>query len=276
MMNSLQYRKEKESLMVEYENRVRAWLSDDNNIELAEQIPFFRDGITCPEVWFQENNSFRPLFILKEVSLGVDKIQELPQFLETWGHPHYFEFAENPFDDIRVGTFSQWRRIARLAKGLEEIHAGASDCDYYKYNFDFMPGGAVYTGNVDGYKSDMNCQRTSNSIYNSIIDKIAVLEIKKVGAGRNAKSELSLATKHYTEHITPFQDLICRQIELINPTVVICLGRENGACISRLLEHVKANTEDRLWIDGYHHTYSSNLHFYNEPIAAYKKHLDSQ
>ena len=45
----------------------------------------------------------------------------------------YFEFALNPFDDIQIGRFPTWIRIARLAKGLEEIHNGAEYCDYYKY-----------------------------------------------------------------------------------------------------------------------------------------------
>ena len=40
--------------------------------------------------------------------------------------------------------------------------------------------GEVYTGNVIGYKTKNHCQRTNNPIYNSIIEKIAVLEIKKI------------------------------------------------------------------------------------------------
>ena len=273
MISSTEYREENRTLMEEYETRVRAWLSKVGSEDMAVQLPFFRDGITCPEVWFQENNSFRPLFILKEVSLGINYVRELPSFLEKWGYPQYFDFAENPFDDIRVGTFPQWRRIACLAKGLEEIHNGADECDYYKFNFDFIPGGELYTGDIEGYKSDTNCERTANATYRSIIDKIAVLEIKKMGAGQTVNSELSLAARHYSEHIAPFQDLMCRQIKLIDPTVIICLGREWGACTSRLLEQVKANTSDRLWIDGYHHTRSSNQQFYYDPLATYKRYL---
>ena len=59
-----------------------------------------------------------------------------------------------------------------------------------------------------------------------MIEKIAVLEVKKIGGGRDVNSELSIATKHYTEHIVPFCDLICREIELINPTVIVCCSRE--------------------------------------------------
>ena len=55
-----------------------------------------------------------------------------------------------------------------------------------------------------------------------------------MGGGTKADSEISIATKHYTEHIESFEKLLINQINLIEPTVVICLGRHNGACISEL------------------------------------------
>lgn len=270
MLSAAEYRKENDALMQEYESRVRSWLSDRGNPELANKIPFFRDGVATPEVWFRDGNDFRPLIVLKEVSLGINQVDEVEQFLNLWGQPKCFEFVENPFDDLKIGTFSQWRRIARLVKGLEDIHNGEETCDYYKYDLSFMPGGELYVGDIEGYKT-VNPQRTANPIYNGIVDRIALLEIKKVGAGQVVNSELSLATGHYAEHIEPFSDLLCRQIELINPTVIICLGREWGDCISHLLKEIKKKTSDRLWIDGYHHTRSSNLHFYEEPLNIYKE-----
>lgn len=271
-MTAEEYQRERTPLLEEYESRVRAWLKDVSNFkELSEQIPFFRDGVVCPEVWFQEDNSFRPLFVLKEISLGINCVPELPQYLETWGYPKRFEFVENPFDDVRVGTFKQWQRIACLAKGMEQVHEGVNDRSYRELDFSFKPGGEEYSGDVEGYKTEKFQLRTANPVYNSIINRIAILEIKKVGAGQSVRSKLSLATKYYSRHIEPFEDLICRQIELMNPTVVVCLGRESGACISKLLENVKAMTADRPWIDGWHHSRSSNLHFFDEPIAEYEK-----
>ena len=120
-MNAEQYRKENKKLHEEYEKKVRAWLSEFGNEELARNIPYFRDGVTCPETWFRAGNTFRPLIILKEVSLGFDDVEKLPDYLKTWGNLKCFDFVENPFDDVKVGYFKQWRRIARLAKGLEEI-----------------------------------------------------------------------------------------------------------------------------------------------------------
>ena len=212
------------------------------------------------------------MFILKETSLGINDVDDLSQFLEKWGNPQRFEFVENPFDDIRVGTFRQWRKIARLAKGLEDAFNGVS-ASYLEYDLSFKLGGEKYHGDVEGYRTD-NPIRTANPTYNSIIDKIAVVEIKKVGAGQTVNSNLSLATRHYSEHIAPFEDLLCRQIKLINPTVIVCLGREWGNCISHLLKQVQDKTGERLWIEGHHHAARiSNLRFYEEPIATYKKHL---
>lgn len=272
MITAEEYRLQNADLLQEYEERVRRWLFTSGKEDISRSIPYFRDGVVCPETWFREGNNFRPLFVLKEVSLGINYLTELPRFLETWGHQEHFEFVENPFDDIRIGTFSQWKRIARLAKGLEEIYNGADDCDYYKYNLDFQDGGEEYLGNITGYCTH-NRQRTANVIYNQIVDRMAILEIKKVGAGQTVNSELSLATKHYSEHVEPFEDLLCRQIRLIDPTVVVCLGREWGNCISQFLSRVKTNTGQRLWIDGCHHTRSSNLEFYEKPLRIYRDYL---
>lgn len=275
MMTATEYRKAHGELLEEYETKVRKWLAEDGAKDIEKRIPFFRDGVTCPETWFREGNTFRPLFILKEVSLGINTVEELGGYLETWGNPQRFEFVENPFDDVKIGRFPQWKRIARLAKGMEDVHEGADTCDYYKYDLDFKEGGEPYKGDITGYKL-YNHQRTANAAYNDIISKIAILEIKKIGAGQTVNSKLSCATKYYSRHIERFCDLLCRQIELIDPTVIVCLGRQSGACISELLTEVKlADKKDRLWIDGHHHTRSSNIDFYYKPLEIYKNHLSN-
>lgn len=276
MLTAAEYREKNRELLTEYEQKARSWLANLGEKELSEQIPFFRDGVTCPEVWFKENNTFRPLFILKEVSLGINKVCELPQFLEKWGHKKQFEFVENPFDDIKVGTFPQWRRIARLAKGFEEAHYGVSNNKYSTCDLSYVKGDEIYSGDIAGYKDKAYCIRTANKNYNDIINKIAVLEIKKLGAGQTVTSQLSLRTQFYAEHVKPFEELLCRQINLIDPTVIICLGRENGNCISNYLENIRNNTNNRMWIDGYHHTRSSNVHFYEEPLQTYRDLLNNQ
>ena len=132
-MNAREYQVKHEELMTKWENDARCWLAESNKY-LSKQIPFFRDGVTCPEVWFKEGNDFRPLFILKEVSTGKNYTRELPEFLATWKNKTMFEFAQYEFDDVKVGSFPQWRRIARLAKAFEEVHNGTYPCDYGRYN----------------------------------------------------------------------------------------------------------------------------------------------
>ena len=269
-----EYREKHEKLMKRFEQAARMWLKDKGHVEIAEKIPFFRDGVVNPEIWFKEGNDFRPLFILKEVSLGVNEVDKLDDYLKIWGTPKYFEFAQYDFDDIKIGTFSTWQRIAKLAKGLEDIHQGKEECDYDTYDFRYQSGGIKYDGDIEGYKYHYP-ERTSNSTYIDIMDKIAVLEIKKVGAGQAVNSELSKKTGYYTMHIEPFKDLICEQIELINPTVIICCGREGGGYSNNILKEIKCATSERLWIDGYHPVMSSREKFYYNPLRIYKEYRES-
>lgn len=284
-MTVKEYYEKKEILLTEYEKAVREWLSKDfkrpngrktfkGNPELAEKIPFFRDGVVCPEVWFEKGNDFRPLIILKEVSIGKNKICELDDYLKEWCNTKQFEFVENPFDDVRVGTFSQWARVAKLIKTLEATYNNENDFDYNKYNLSFESSKEYYSGNIDGYKDKDHFQRTGNKEYRRITDRMAIMEMKKVAGGQDVGSELSTATRHYTDHIAPFKEFIEKQIELINPTVIIFCGREYGGCIRKLFEDNGIDRNNRIWIDGYHHILSSNEHFFDEPVKAYKKSLN--
>jgi len=273
MMTAAEYRKENEKLLTAYEAQVRRWLKEKGKENICEKIPFFRDGVVCPEKWFEEGNEFRPMIVLKEVSLGIDEVGGLDDYLRIWGNQKRFEFVENPFDDVRVGSFKQWRRIARLLKGFESAFYGEA-CDYYKYNFDYVPSGELYTGEIEGYKQgDYKKGKTANPIYNDIISKMALFEIKKVGGGTRVGTGLSLESMYYTEHIEPFEELMVKQIKLIDPTVIICCGIEGGKCISSLLAEVKEKSGERIWIDGCHHTRSSNDNFYYKPIEQFKKRL---
>lgn len=208
---------------------------------------------------------------MKNGSANLSKPEAIIKLMEELENAKTFEFVENPFDDIKNGQFSQWRRIARLAKGLEEIHKGADSYGYYSFDPSYKEGGKEYNGDIKGFK--MYKPITANEDYLEIINKIAVLELKKVGGGTYATSEISKATKHYTEHIGPFEDLIIKQVELIDPTVIICLGRENGKCISELLKKVKESAGECIWIEGYHHQFSSNANFYDAPLESYKNEL---
>lgn len=267
MITASEYRTKNIELLTEYERRVRRWLVEDKGVdkELAERIPFFRDGVVCPDKWFAVGNDFRPLFIVKEVSLGKDEVSDLDSFLNTWDHQTCYEFVENPFDDIQIGKFIMWRKIAALAKGMEEVHSGKGIRPYHISEFNYQKG-ELYKGSVEGYR-DYHA-RTANSAYNDIIQRIAVIEAKKIGGGRTVGSNLSKATIHYSAHIEPFKALICQQIELIDPTIIVCCSRE--FFVWHLLENIQNATSDRKWIYGYHPTMSSILNFYTKPLREYE------
>lgn len=267
-------------LQKEYEYRVRSWLKEQG-CDVYDTIPFFKDGVTCPKRYFDEKNKFRPLFVLKEVSLGFDEVNMLQTYNEEWGFvdKHNCDFAENKFDDIRVGSFIDWIRVAKLAKGLKEVYLGNEKPCYYGENMDmsFSEGGEEYTGPIEKYrKKDKKKNkyyyknRTNNTNYIETMDRVAVIDIKKVGGGTWAGSPLSKATKHYLYHIEPFEDLLTRQIELINPTVIVCCGRDGGN-IRKYLSNVEEKVSCKIWLEGYHPRMSSNKNFYDGPVSEYKK-----
>ncbi len=265
MISAKEYTIKRNELMDEYERKVRDWLKEKGAGEIADKIPFYRDGVTCPEVWFKPGNNFRPLFILKEVSIGKDDIEGLNEYLEEWDDKRTFDFTEYPFDDVKIGKFTTWRKIAALAKGLEDIHKGLGIREYDINEFAYREGGEKYSGTTPGYLA--YGARTANEAYNDIMSKIAVLEIKKVGGGTIATKDLSLATRYYSEHITPFRDLICREIELIKPTVVVGCCREFFT--GNLLKEVEDRVSDVPWIYGYHPSMTSTENFYYKTVRAF-------
>lgn len=284
-----EYYEENGKFMIEYEEAVRDWLSKDykrpngrktfkGNPELAQKIPFFRDGVVCPEVWFEKGNDFRPLIILKEVSLGIDKEESLNDYLKIWGNTKHFDFVTYPFNDVRIGTFPQWRRNARLIRMLESVHNNEPDFDYNVYDLSFKHSGEFYSGKIEGYYDKRNFyERTGNEEYRRITDRMAIMEIKKIGGGVSAGSEISVASRYFADHVIPFKDLLKKQIELINPTVVICCGRENGKCIRDLFSEIENEiSKDILWIESYHHIYSTNEKFFDEPREIYKEYISKK
>lgn len=48
---------------------------------------------------------------------------------------------------------------------------------------------------------------------------------------------------------------------------------KSEAIISELLKNVKESTGECIWIEGYHHQFSSNANFYDAPLESYKNEL---
>ncbi len=272
MISAAEYNRKNEELMVEYEERVRAWLAGKADETLVEKVPFFRDGVVSPETWFCAGNDFRPLFVLKEVSMGFDEVQKLDSYLEDLEWQKRFEFVKEPCNDVQIGKHATWTRMARLAKALEDVYNGNEDYDYQKYDFSFKPSEEKCPGTAQGDDKGKSDIRNANKDYNDIIRKIAVINMKKIGGGTGAGSEMSKALLHYKKHVSPFEDLLCRQIALIDPNVIIFCGRDGG-CISKFFAGVKGKTNGGLWIDGYHPRCRSNYNFYETPLQAFKEHI---
>ena len=54
MITVNEYITQKNKLLDEYESKVRNWLKEKGKCDISEKIPFFRDGVVCPEKWFAE------------------------------------------------------------------------------------------------------------------------------------------------------------------------------------------------------------------------------
>lgn len=269
-----------EELLNEYESVVRNTLKyglfRNADASISDIIPFVRDGVINPDVWFNETNDFRPLFILKEVSCGKDYVSQLDEYRLEWNNMTRFEFVNNPYDDVRLGSFSVWVRIAQLAYGLCEMHYNEKMCDYYeiKKKIEYSKGD-MYPGSCNDpyYVHEKYRYRTANKVYDAIMDRIAVIEIKKLFGGTRVDSQLSQASGWYLDHISEeheeLQLLFERQIDLINPTVIVCCGVQMKQCISTYLpKNVRLKYGDNI-IDGVHPNRGSTEQFYYVPIKKY-------
>lgn len=191
-MNANDYQKQHTVLMDTWEKEVRQWLSNEIDVPIA--TTFFKDGIIDPETWF--NNSFRPLFILKEVH---DKSQENRCV-------NFVAMEEGKDYDIwqRRGM---WRAFGTLAKGI--ISSVAS-------NGKITPYEELYEDSIEKYHSTLR--------------QIAIINVKKLSGGNRTDSNTSIETKHFICHACKFADKLKQQIELINPSIIICCGTDMKDC----------------------------------------------
>ncbi len=269
MISAEQYQALNKEFHNQLEKAAREWLSELTDADFAQRIPYFRDGATNPKKWFEEGNDFRPLFILKEVSLGINDIEDLDAYLTKWANIKSFEFVEDRFQDVRVGWFKTWKRIAKLAKGLEGICNGEDEIDYYKYDF-YYKAGEPYTGDVPGFKMGYKNQfnRTSNENYLDIMDKIAVVNVKKIGGGTAVGSEISQASGYYWSHLERFENALIQQINMLNPTVIVTCSAD---FTSDNIKALRSGTDSNIiWINGVHPSRTSTEKFYYQPLREYK------
>ncbi len=69
--------------------------------------------------------------------------------------------------------------------------------------------------------------KTANGNYTNIINKIAVINIKKLGSGKYCNTKLSEMGCTFEEYLknTDICEILHRQIEIIDPTVIIVCGK---------------------------------------------------
>lgn len=278
-MNSIDtYRKQKELFMSEYEKTVRQWMSDQKlNETVIKLIPFLEDGVVCPETWFKEGNDFRPLFILKEASIGIDCKSELEAYYQKWKLTR-FDHVGDEFGDIRIGVNkfkgnNPWMRIVKLAYGLKTAYETGLFCEYNTIVNTSYIEGKLNPDNVSG--DSTYAHATANENYISMVNRIAVVNIKKIAGGTYAKSELSKATLHYSKHLDKvLADYLYKQIvEFIKPTVTVFCSPD----ISSVMKNAYGDKliKQFICLDGYHPSRTSTEKFYNHTVKEYIRNLGS-
>ena len=172
------------------------WESECRNWLMTDSInaTFFRDGIIDPDIWF--NNRFRPLFILKEVHDKKPK----------GGFVDFTAMNDAEDHDIwnRVGM---WHALGTLAKG---IICGIQNRE------NIVPYETLYAEDLGNYRKTLR--------------QVAVINIKKLSSGSDTGSNESRITMHFSCHAYKFRDNLRKQIEMIQPSVIICCGSELKNC----------------------------------------------
>ena len=188
----------------EYESLLDNWVCG-NRVENASTDFFFKDGVICPDVWF--NQEIRPLFLLKEAY----KEESTTDFdMRRWMNGTY----KTPFNQVNFIVFKkilQWTSTVFYNKEPSETIS-----DLRKQ-----------------YKWD-----------NDLFKKIAFINIKKYD-GKNFSDEKDLFA-HVKAHKVQLQ----KQIELVDPTIVVCCGtiRFFFAIFEKLVEIKKMeNKNNRIY-----------------------------
>lgn len=196
MKKAENYRKEHLALMKEWEQEGREWLSSLK--EKESRATFYADGVMDPEVWFEESNTVRPLFVLKEVHEAE--------------HPNSNEYCnfvgteKDPGDhDIWDRVSPTWKRVVVLAKGILSV--------------------TKKDGNVPDYDASYYMEEND---YRNVLKRIAVINLKKFAAGKTVGDGYSKKTVMFYRHAEFAEEAnrnyLYKQIKMISPNVIICCG----------------------------------------------------
>lgn len=225
-----------DDLMKRYENYGRLWLKD-NGYEY--RATFNRDGIKNTDKWFCVGNEFRPLFIMMEVHDEEFFLEEKTEL-----------FVEGEDTDFDKGKLT-WRKLVSLSRGLKIAKETNEVAEYKLLSLDDLE-------------------------YKEYLNDIAVINVKKFSGGSNIGSDKSDLTGDYKLHIKDgFKDLLKEQIELINPTVIICCGGQVFSLISDIIawDIMSGMAGDcKEIIKGYHPRARIGIKkYYNRIVEAFKQ-----
>lgn len=207
-MNAKEYKCIHEQLMSKWEQECRQWLREENQkcreSKYNINATFFKDGVIDPDTWFDEKNTFRPLFVLKEVNdqnPTGDASFDFVAMDESDGH------------DIWNGV-GHWKDFATLVYAILHYAKDEKELPPYKELRDEL------------------FERKSKD-FQEVLKHVAVINIKKLGAGGNVNSQKSKKTVVFTEHANQFRNYLKEQIsDLIKPDIIIFLGKDIDSCFN--------------------------------------------
>lgn len=186
---------------IKYEKDVREWSEGIKPQKHKER--FLRDGIVNEKEWNKEGN-VKTLFIFKEHygrSTGM--------YINFLKAKSWLDLTdENEMNDIF--KYPEWGKIATLAKGIEK---------------------AIVTGwyiSKDDYHPE-KCDHRKE------INKIAIMNLKKLAGGVKPGSKRSQESMDYAEHCKRFSKEIREQIEYINPNFIVCCSEDVYKCLKRYI-----------------------------------------
>ena len=241
MISAAEYRKEREKLMERWEKESRQWIKTEkakcinNTINLNENANFFKDGAINPDIWYE--NSFRPLFVLKEVNdQGVQKCIQ------------YDFTAMNEEQESNIwNRDGMWSDFGALVKGLLRVMDD---------NVELPPYEEMKAVSIENYRE--------------AISRVAIMNLKKMAGGGKVESEKSRETIEYKYHINRFKKNIEEQISLLEPSIIICCG----SGMAEDFDKYGVETYGIPIVQGLHPAINPNLRkvaFYNKTIERVRK-----
>lgn len=190
-MNEQEYR----NLMCEWATEVREWTG-------KHDATFFKDGIFNQEAW--DKSEIKLLFVLKEVHEKTKGASEP----SAYGIENSIDFVstENGGSDPYKGEEAMWKRVGILANAIFKMKTNPSAIPQYE---------------------ELQKEMQDNNNHKKTCDRIAVINLKKLAGGNYADSKESKATLCFECHATKFYDKLIKQIDLIDPTIIICCGKNS-------------------------------------------------